>query len=83
MRPLWLQRGMGDVSHHRHIMTTFLDLKKKPGVEAAKRIIKLFDGAKEKLWHYLEELPSEKGGWGTTEGPAGMQLQTRCAGSSR
>ncbi|PBK79875.1 hypothetical protein ARMGADRAFT_1040509 [Armillaria gallica] len=31
-------------------------------------------GAGEKLGHYLEELLSEKDGWGTTDGPAGMQL---------
>ncbi|SJL03068.1 uncharacterized protein ARMOST_06413 [Armillaria ostoyae] len=29
----------------------------------------VFDGAKEKLGRYLEELPSEKDGWGTTDGP--------------
>ncbi|KAK0207927.1 hypothetical protein DFS33DRAFT_1458941 [Desarmillaria ectypa] len=29
---------------------------------------KVFEAAKEKLSRYLEELPSEKGGWGTTEG---------------
>ncbi|PBK79877.1 hypothetical protein ARMGADRAFT_1092744 [Armillaria gallica] len=51
-----------------------MDLKKKPGAEAAKRIIRLLDGAKEKLGRHLEELPSEKGGWGTAERPAGMQL---------
>ncbi|KAK0245304.1 FAD dependent oxidoreductase-domain-containing protein [Armillaria nabsnona] len=34
----------------------------------------VFEGAKEKLGRYLEELPSEAGGWGTTEEPAGMQL---------
>ncbi len=34
----------------------------------------VFEGAREKLERYLEELPSEKDGWGTTEGPAGMQL---------
>ncbi|KAK0444908.1 FAD dependent oxidoreductase [Desarmillaria tabescens] len=33
-----------------------------------------FEGAKEKLERYLEEMPSEKGGWGTAEGSAGMQL---------
>ncbi|PBK89143.1 hypothetical protein ARMGADRAFT_1065061 [Armillaria gallica] len=54
-------------------MITHLDLKKKPGAEAAKQIIN-FNRAKEKLGHYLEELPSEKGDWGLTEGPAGMQL---------
>ncbi|PBK59158.1 hypothetical protein ARMSODRAFT_1009853 [Armillaria solidipes] len=30
----------------------------------------VFEGAKEKLGCYLEELPSEKGGWGTMDGPA-------------
>ncbi len=34
----------------------------------------VFEGAKEKLGRCLEELPSEKGGWGTMEGLAGMQL---------
>ncbi|KAK0456998.1 hypothetical protein EV421DRAFT_2029382 [Armillaria borealis] len=34
----------------------------------------VFEGAKEKLGCYLEELPSEKGGWGTMDGPAGIQL---------
>ncbi|SJL03056.1 uncharacterized protein ARMOST_06401 [Armillaria ostoyae] len=34
----------------------------------------VFEGIKEKLGCYLEELPSEKGGWGTTKGSAGMQL---------
>ncbi len=34
----------------------------------------VFEGAKEKLGHYLEELPNEKSSWGTMEGPAGMQL---------
>ncbi len=48
-------------------MTTYLDLKKKPGAEAAKRIIRLLNGAKEKLGRHLEELPSEKGGWSTME----------------
>ncbi len=32
------------------------------------------EGVKEKLDRYLEELPSEKGGWGTSDGLAGMQL---------
>ncbi len=35
---------------------------------------RVFEGAGEKLGHYFEELLSEKGGWGTTNGPAGMQL---------
>ncbi|SJL03079.1 uncharacterized protein ARMOST_06424 [Armillaria ostoyae] len=35
----------------------------------------VFDGAKEKLGRYLEELPSEKGGQGTVDaGLAGVQL---------
>ncbi len=34
----------------------------------------VFEGAKEELGRYLEELPSEKDGWGTTDGPAEMQL---------
>ncbi|PBK58190.1 hypothetical protein ARMSODRAFT_984034 [Armillaria solidipes] len=51
-----------------------LDLKKKHDMEAAKQIIKWFDGAKEKLGRCLEELPSETDGWGTMDGPAGMQL---------
>ncbi|KAG7450844.1 FAD dependent oxidoreductase [Guyanagaster necrorhizus] len=34
----------------------------------------VFEGAKEKLGRYLEELSSEKGGWDTVEGSAGMQL---------
>ncbi|SJL03066.1 uncharacterized protein ARMOST_06411 [Armillaria ostoyae] len=41
-----------------------LDLKKKHDVEAAKQIIKWFDGAKEKLGIYLEERSSETGGRG-------------------
>ncbi|PBK79865.1 hypothetical protein ARMGADRAFT_101812 [Armillaria gallica] len=61
--------------HHDH-----LDLKKKPGAEAAKQIIRWFDRAKEKLGRYLEELPGKKGGWGTMEGPVEMQLAD---GSSR
>ncbi|SJL05197.1 uncharacterized protein ARMOST_08563 [Armillaria ostoyae] len=68
----------------------YLDLKKKHGAEAASLTEEsqcrkvdtydvyfdkdVFEGAKEKLGRYLEELPSEKGGWGATEGPAGMQL---------
>ncbi|PBK59152.1 hypothetical protein ARMSODRAFT_983249 [Armillaria solidipes] len=60
-------------------MTTYLDLK--PGAEAAKQIIKLFDRAKERLGRYLEELPSEKGGWGTMDGPAGMQLADGVCGN--
>ncbi|KAK0440433.1 FAD dependent oxidoreductase [Desarmillaria tabescens] len=34
----------------------------------------VFEGAREKLDRYLEEIPTEKGGWGTMEGSAGMQL---------
>ncbi len=86
MRPLGLQRGTGDVSRHCHTMITRLDLKKKPGAEVAKQIIKLFDRSKEKLGRYLEELLSEKGGWGLTEGPAGMQIGSSrefCQGCSR
>ncbi|KAK0456991.1 hypothetical protein EV421DRAFT_2013956 [Armillaria borealis] len=74
----------------------YLDLKKKHGVQAAKQIMQLqfsrlaelihkdvFEGAKEKLGHYLEELPSEKGGWGTIDGPAGMQLADETYSSFR
>ncbi len=34
----------------------------------------VFERAKERLGRYLEELPSKTGGWGTTNGPARMQL---------
>ncbi|PBK60027.1 hypothetical protein ARMSODRAFT_1069247, partial [Armillaria solidipes] len=34
----------------------------------------VFEKVKEKLGRYLEELPSEKGGWGTTKGSAEMRL---------
>ncbi|SJL03057.1 uncharacterized protein ARMOST_06402 [Armillaria ostoyae] len=49
----------------------YLDLKKKHSAEVVKQTIKWFNGAEEKLWRYLEELPSEKD---TTDGPTGMQL---------
>ncbi|PBK60016.1 hypothetical protein ARMSODRAFT_1069226 [Armillaria solidipes] len=52
-----------------------LDLKKKHSAEVVKQIIKWFNGAKEKLWRYLEELSSEKD---TTDGPKGMQLVDGC-----
>ncbi|PBK59145.1 hypothetical protein ARMSODRAFT_1027643 [Armillaria solidipes] len=54
-------------TYHAAAIHDYLDLKKKSGAEAAKQIIKWFDGAKERLGRYLEELPSEKGGWVTTE----------------
>lgn len=71
-------RNGGHIIPLRH--HDYLDLKKKPGTEAAKQIIRCFDRAKEKLGRYLEELPGRKGGWGTMEGPVEMQLAN---GSSR
>lgn len=40
----------------------------------------VFQGVKEKLRRYLEKLPSEEGGWGTMDGPAGMQLANGVCG---
>ncbi|SJL05198.1 uncharacterized protein ARMOST_08564 [Armillaria ostoyae] len=41
----------------------------------------VFERAKEKLGHYLEKLQSEKGGWGTMDRPAGMQLADGVCGA--